>query len=80
MALALKDNHEAVIVGTKSYGKGSVQTTKTLSDGTMLKYTSAKWYGPNGESIDEKGIIPDYEVKYQSGKDAPLEKALDLLK
>ena len=80
LALALKDNHEAVIVGTKSYGKGSVQTTKTLSDGTMLKYTSAKWYGPNGESIDEKGIIPDYEVKYQSGKDAPLEKALDLLK
>ena len=80
LTLALRDNNGAIVVGTKSYGKGSVQTTKTLSDGSMMKYTSAKWYGPKGESIDGVGIIPDYEVKYQSGKDAPFEKALDLLK
>ena len=80
LTLALKDNNGAVVVGTKSYGKGSVQTTKTLSDGSMMKYTSAKWYGPKGESIDGVGILPDHEVFYQSGKDAPLEKALDLLK
>ncbi len=79
-ALAMKDNYGATIVGSKSYGKGSVQTTKTLSDGTMMKYTSALWYGPNGESIDGKGIEPDYPVKYQPNKDAYLEKALDLLK
>ena len=78
--LAMKDNYGAIVVGTKSYGKGSVQTTKTLSDGTMMKYTSAMWYGPNGESIDGKGIEPDYTVKYQANKDAYLEKALDLLK
>ena len=78
--LAMKDNYGATVVGTKSYGKGSVQTTKTLSDGTMMKYTSALWYGPNGESIDGKGIEPDYKVKYQPEKDAYLEKALDLLK
>lgn len=78
--LAMKDNYGAIVVGTKSYGKGSVQTTKTLSDGTMMKYTSALWYGPNGESIDGVGIEPDYTVKYQTNKDAYLEKALDLLK
>ncbi len=78
--LAMKDNYGAIVVGTKSYGKGSVQTTKTLSDGTMMKYTSALWYGPQGESIDGKGIEPDHVVKYQANKDAALEKALDLLK
>lgn len=80
LALALRDNKGAIIVGSKTYGKGSVQTTKTLSDGTMMKYTSAKWYGPKGESIDGEGITPDYEVKAQADKDAYLEKALDLLK
>ena len=80
LAAALKDNNNAVIVGTKSYGKGKVQNTKKLSDGTILKYTSAKWLRPNGKSIDEVGITPDYEVENENDEDKQYEKALNLLK
>lgn len=58
---ALKDSYGAVIVGNKTYGKGSVQTVKYYED-TAIKYTSAVWLRPNGESVDEVGITPDYEV------------------
>lgn len=63
LATALRDNNNANIVGTTSYGKGKVQTTGTLTDGTMIKYTSALWYTPKGECIDEIGIKPDVEVE-----------------
>lgn len=63
LATALRDNNNATIVGTTSYGKGKVQTTGTLTDGTMIKYTSALWYTPKGECIDEIGIKPDVEVE-----------------
>ena len=53
----------ATIVGTKSFGKGKVQTTGELEDGTMIKYTSARWYMPNGECIDEVGLEPDVNVE-----------------
>lgn len=62
LAAALKDSYEATLVGTKSYGKGKVQQTYTLNDGSMAKYTSAKWLRPNGECIDGIGLKPDYEV------------------
>ena len=63
LASSLKYSYNATIVGTKSYGKGKVQTTGTLEDGTMIKYTSARWFMPNGECIDEKGIEPDVLVE-----------------
>lgn len=62
LAAALKDSYGATLVGTKSYGKGKVQQTYTLNDGSMAKYTSAKWLRPNGECIDGIGLKPDYEV------------------
>ena len=62
LAASLKDSYGATFVGTKSYGKGKVQQTYTLNDGSMAKYTSAKWLRPNGECIDGIGLKPDYEV------------------
>ena len=50
------------LVGEKSYGKGTAQTQKVLTDGTVLKYTYAKWLLPNGKSINGKGLTPDVEV------------------
>ena len=80
LAATLKDNNNAILVGKKSYGKGKVQNTKKLSDGTVLKYTSAKWYRPNGKSIDEKGIKPDHDIDNEGEEDKQYEKALELLK
>jgi len=60
---ALKDSYGAITVGIKSYGKGKVQQTQTLEDGSMIKYTSAKWLTPNGICIDETGITPDYIIE-----------------
>ena len=80
LALSLKDNNGAILVGEKTYGKGKVQTTKKLEDGTTLKYTSSKWLGPVGEYIDGEGITPDYKVEQKENKDNQYEKAISLLK
>lgn len=61
--LALHDNHAAYVIGEKSYGKGVVQSVIPFSDGSELKVTIAKWYGPNDENIQHKGITPDQVVK-----------------
>lgn len=89
LASALKDSYGATVVGKTSYGKGKVQQTFRLSNGSMAKYTSAKWYRPNGECIDEVGIKPDYEVDLMIEKDkdgnitnvidSQLNKAIELL-
>ncbi len=78
---ALKDNGKAKIVGTVSYGKGKVQQTHTLEDGSMIKYTSAKWLRPNGECIDNKGITPDYPIadNPETEDDEQLLKALEVI-
>ena len=62
LAAALRDSYGAKLVGSTTYGKGKVQKTSTLSDGTMYKYTSAKWLTPNGLCIDEVGLKPDIEI------------------
>ena len=85
VAGALKENKAATIVGEKSYGKGSVQTTVDMPGGALLKVTIAKWYTPNGENISNNGISPDIEVKVPEGQsyllnDIQKNKALDLLK
>ncbi len=73
LALALKENLDATIVGTKSYGKGSVQETRQLSSGAMVKYTTSYWLSPNGNSINKLGIKPDIEEKDENEQ---LNKAL----
>ena len=72
LAGALKDHSKATIVGETSYGKGVVQTLYPLSDGSGIKLTTAKYYTPSGECIDQKGIKPDKTVEME------LTKALDL--
>ena len=82
LAGALKDSYGATIVGMKTFGKGTVQTTKKYG-GTMIKYTSAKWLRPNGECVDKVGIVPDYEVEVEIKDnvkyDKQLDKAIELL-
>ncbi|WP_298293709.1 S41 family peptidase [Thiomonas sp.] len=59
---ALQDYKRAVVMGTLSFGKGSVQTVLPLGPDTALKLTTARYYTPNGQSIQGKGITPNYEV------------------
>ncbi|MAR77318.1 MAG: peptidase S41 [Gammaproteobacteria bacterium] len=68
VAGALQDNKRATIMGTKSYGKASVQTIQELSDGSALKLTTAKYFTPLGRDIHTNGIKPDVEVKYDQDK------------
>lgn len=85
LAGALQDHELAAIVGSESYGKGSVQTLLSLRGGDSLKLTIAKWYTPDGRNFDESGIMPDYEIKFDSesyktdGTDNQLEKAKELV-
>ena len=60
---ALKDHARATLVGTKTYGKGSVQKVFDLSNGAAVKLTVSLYYLPNGESIDGKGIVPEFIVE-----------------
>lgn len=62
VAGALQDHRRALIVGEQSFGKGSVQTIVELENGQGLKYTSARYYTPNGASIQTRGIVPDVVV------------------
>lgn len=62
VAGALQDYGKATILGEKTYGKGVVQSLVNLSNGTLLKVTTAHWYTPNGSSINGTGITPDKEV------------------
>ena len=87
LAGALRDHGVATIVGSQSFGKGSVQELFDITDSpkTSLKVTIAKWLTPNGVSISEKGLTPDVEVKFdeeefkKSAKDTQLEKAIEFL-
>ena len=60
---ALKENDRAKVIGTKTYGKGVIQTVITLSDGSGLKITTAEYFTPHGTEINKKGITPNIEVK-----------------
>ena len=63
MAGALQDHKRAIILGTKSFGKGSVQTVIPLSDGSALRLTTSKYFTPSGKQIHGKGIMPDIVVE-----------------
>lgn len=85
MAGSLKDNGRAVLVGEKTYGKGSVQEVVELSNGKSLKVTVAHWYTPKGVNITKEGIKPDVEVKnstddFNNGNDPQLQKAIEIAK
>ena len=79
LAGALKDHQKAILVGEKTFGKGSVQQVRTLSDGSFLKVTVALWELPSGKIIEGKGLLPDFEVKNEEEKDLQLEKAKEVL-
>ncbi|HPM70048.1 MAG TPA: S41 family peptidase [Smithellaceae bacterium] len=64
VAGALQDNGRALVVGTQTFGKASVQTIIALEDGSALKLTTGRYYTPNGRSIQAEGITPDIVVKY----------------
>jgi len=85
LAAALKENLKAILIGEKTFGKGSIQKLEELSDGSSLKITIAKWLTSQGREISEVGLKPDIEVKIEEkdaeeGKDPQLEKALEILK
>jgi carboxyl-terminal processing protease len=80
VAGALQDHKRALIVGTTSFGKGSVQTVETLRDGSGLKMTIARYYTPNGRSIQAKGIEPDIVIKHQIIDESNLDDESGLLK
>ena len=63
VAGALQDHHRAVIIGTPSFGKGSIQSILPLRDGAALKLTTARYFTPSGRSIQARGIVPDIVVE-----------------
>lgn len=79
LASAIKESYGGIIVGTRSYGKGTVQKTKVLPDGSMLKYTIQHWLTPNGNWINEKGVEPTIEVdlNFEENIDNQLETAIN---
>lgn len=84
LAGALSEHGKAVIVGEKTFGKGSVQELVDITSDTALKITVARWLTPNGNSISEKGITPQYVVPrtqedVAADRDPQLDKALEIL-
>ena len=83
----LKDNLNAILVGEKTYGKGTVQELQTLPNGSQYKFTIKKWLTPNGTCIDKTGIEPDYKVQLSDEylknpsdeTDNQLQKAIEIL-
>ena len=87
LAISLKESYNAFIVGKNSYGKGTVQITKDLNSGGMIKYTVNKWLSPKGNWINKKGVTPTHEVElpedfYKNPSDdgdTQLQKAVELI-
>ena len=83
LAGALMDHNRAIIVGDKTFGKGSVNTLEKISDGSGIYFTIAKWYTPDGKLIEGEGLVPDVDLTQmdtlESGQDA-LDVALNIMK
>lgn len=79
VAGALRDQGRAMLLGRTTFGKGSVQLVHDLSDGSSLHVTVARWLTPGRHQIEGEGLKPDVEVAYEEGRDASLERAVQLL-
>ena len=86
---ALKDHQKATVVGTKTFGKGIVQTVIPLTDGSGMSITTSRYFTPNGTCIHDIGIEPDFVVemetetaitKLEYKDDIQLQKAVEILK
>jgi len=80
VAGALQDLGRATIVGAKTFGKGTVQQVLQFNDKSSLKLTIAEWYTPDGHVINGKGVFPDIGISEIEERDAPLLKALNILR
>ena len=85
LAGALRDNRDILLIGEKSFGKGSIQELAELRGGSGLKITIANWLTPKGELIAEKGLTPDIKVEmteedYEKNRDPQLDKAIEIIK
>ena len=89
LVACFQDNYKkAKVLGVNSYGKGNVQKSLTLSNGTSIKFTIEKWYTPKGLNVTEKGITPDIEIEqdpiyysnYLDENDKQLQEAINTLK
>ncbi|TSC60001.1 MAG: carboxyl-terminal processing protease [Candidatus Peregrinibacteria bacterium Greene0416_62] len=80
VAGALQDTKRAILVGEKTFGKGTVQAVLQFNDQSSLKLTIAEWLTPLGRKIDKVGIEPDIKVVYSTERDEQMLKALDLLR
>ncbi len=89
LAASLQDNYKgATLVGTVTYGKGTIQKAYELSSGSSIKYTTQKWLTPKGNWINEKGVVPDvvvdqseqYLLEPSRENDVQLQKAIEILK
>lgn len=81
---AVQDHNRGLVLGTKTFGKGSVQNVIPLSDGSSIKVTVAEWLTPNGRSINEVGLYPDEIIEltdedFEQDRDPVLGRALDLV-
>jgi len=84
VAGAIQDSGRGILVGERTFGKGSVQLPHTLSDGSELRVTIARWFTPKGREIQGTGIFPDIEVEMtledlEAGRDPQLERAVEYL-
>ena len=77
LAGALLDNRRARVVGSRTFGKGSVQTLLPLDNGDSVKLTTARYYTPGGHSIQARGIVPDVVLRPEAGtgRGAPISEA-----
>jgi carboxyl-terminal processing protease len=84
VAGALQDRQRAVLIGTRTFGKGSVQLVYDLSDGSSVHVTSARWFTPAGRQLDQEGLAPDIEMQptpeaTADGRDEVLQRAIAYL-
>jgi carboxyl-terminal processing protease len=84
VAGALQDVGRSTLIGTITYGKGSVQLPHNLSDGSIMRVTIARWYTPADRTIDGVGLTPDMEItisdeQLEAGDDPQLEAAIEFL-
>ena len=85
LAGTLRDNRGILLIGEKSFGKGSVQELEKLKEGSSLKITVARWLTPKGQLITDVGLEPDIKVEmtekdYEEEKDPQLDKAIEIIK